>query len=99
MARRRFTTEFKDAACALVMTDGYGVVEAARKLDIDVSTLRFWLNKRGAYTRAPEPLPPETSDPEVLKVRIKDLEARLRRSEMEKEILKKATAFFASQHP
>jgi transposase len=99
MARRRFTTEFKDGACALVMKDGYGVVEAARKLDIDVSTLRFWLNKRGAYTRPPEPLPPETNDPEVLKVRIKDLEARLRRSEMEKDILKKATAFFASQHP
>jgi transposase len=99
MPRRRFTTEFKDGACALVMKDGYGVVEAARKLEIDVSTLRFWLNKRGAYTRLPEPLPPETNDPEVLKVRLKDLEARLRRSEMEKEILKKATAFFASQHP
>jgi transposase len=99
MPRRRFSTEFKDGACALVTRDGYGVVEAARKLDVDVSTLRFWLNKRGANTRVPEPLPAETNDPEVLKVRIKDLEARLRRSEMEKDILKKATAFFASQHP
>ncbi len=99
MARRRsFSMEFKDGACQLVMKDGYGVTEAARKLDVEVSTLRQWLVKRGALTRVPEPLAPETSDPDVLKVRIKDLESRLRRSEMEKDILKKATAYFASQH-
>src|ERR1700733_7931368 len=96
MPRRRFSIEFKDGACQLVTRDGYGVVEAARKLDIDTSTLRAWLDKRGALTSVPDPLPAETSDPDVLKVRIKDLEARLRRSEMEKDILKKATAYFAS---
>jgi transposase len=99
MARRSYSPEFKDGACELVTRDGYGVVEAARKLNVDVSTLRFWLGKRGALTSVPEHVPPDSNDPEVLKVRIKDLEARLRRSEMEKDILKKATAYFASQHP
>jgi transposase len=99
MARRIFSSEFKDGACQLVMREGYSVVEAARKLDVDVSTLRFWLRKRGAFTQVPQQVPPDTNDPDVLKVRIKDLEARLRRSEMEKEILKKATAYFASQQP
>ena len=38
-----------------------------------------------------------SEDPQLLKARIKELEKRLARSEMEKEILKKATAYFASQ--
>ena len=38
-----------------------------------------------------------SNDPKLLKARIHDLEKRLRRSETEKEILKKATAYFATQ--
>ncbi len=41
---------------------------------------------------------PESDDPKVLKARIVELEARLRRAEMEREILKKATAYFAGPH-
>jgi transposase len=96
MARKRYSQQFKDEACQLVMAQGYGVVEAARKLDVDASTLRFWLGKRGHLTRPPEQALPDTADPQVLKSRIRDLEARLRRSEMEKDILKKATVFFAN---
>lgn len=99
MKYKRYTQEFRDGACRLVMVDGRGVTEAARQLGVDLSTLRFWLRKAGHYTTLPEPIPADTSDPAVLKVRIKDLEARLRRSEMEKDILKKATAFFANQNP
>ena len=40
----------------------------------------------------------ESDDPKVLKARIRDLEAKLRRAEMEREILKKATAYFAGPH-
>jgi transposase len=35
----------------------------------------------------------------VLKIRLKELEAENRRLRLEKEILKKATAFFAQEHP
>ena len=41
----------------------------------------------------------ESDDPQLLKTRIRDLEQRLRRAEMEREILKKATAYFAGQSP
>jgi transposase-like protein len=40
-----------------------------------------------------------SNDPKLLKDRIRELETRLKRAETEKEILKKATAFFASQNP
>jgi transposase-like protein len=35
----------------------------------------------------------------VLQVRVRELEKQLKRSEMEKEILKKATAYFATLNP
>lgn len=98
MARKTYSVEFKDGACRLVAREGYGVVEAARKLGVHVSTLRCWLRRGGHLTAVPEPLTAaDADDPQALKVRVRDLEARLRRSEMEKDILKKATAFFAAQ--
>jgi transposase-like protein len=45
-----------------------------------------------------EPAAPLPEDPHTLKVRIADLERQVRRLETEKEILKKATAYFASQN-
>jgi transposase-like protein len=62
-------------------------------------TLRFWLKQRG--WRGPQSTldEPVGDDPAALKVQVRDLQARLRRAEMEREILKKATAFFANQSP
>ena len=39
-----------------------------------------------------------SDDPKLLKNRIRELEKRLKRAELEKEILKKATAYFATQN-
>jgi transposase-like protein len=58
-------------------------------------TLRGWLAKR--HWKGVRAMP-DSDDPKVLKARIRELEARLRRAEMEREILKKATAYFASPH-
>jgi transposase-like protein len=62
-------------------------------------TLRYWLIQRG-WSPEQSSLPgqlAESEDPRWLKTRIRDLEQKLRRAEMEREILKKATAFFANQ--
>ena len=60
-----------------------------------VTTLRGWLAKRNwKGVRAM----PDSDDPKVLKARIRELEARLKRAEVERDILKKATAYFASPH-
>jgi transposase len=98
MARKRYSQQFKDEACKLVTEQGYGRTRAAKELGVCPTTLDYWLEKRGHGKRA-EPVPPESDDPAVLKVRIRDLERALRRAEMEKDILKKATAYFANQNP
>jgi transposase len=91
----RYAKELKEQACALVISEGYTPTDAGKQLGIPEPTLRLWLSKRnwkGARSM------PESDDPKVLKARIRELEAKLRRAEMEREILKKATAYFASPY-
>lgn len=107
-----YSKQFKEQAIALVSSKGYDPSRASRELGLPVSTLRLWLAKAGWRPPAkgsndpqlPEgssssSSPPLSDDPDVLKVRVKELEAQVRRLQMEKDILKKATAFFASQNP
>jgi transposase len=101
-----YSRQFKEQAIALVSSKGYDPAHASRELGMPVSTLRIWLQKagwrppaKGAKDPQPLPLAPPSDDPAVLQVRVKELEAQVRRLQMEKDILKKATAFFASQNP
>ena len=101
MAYRRYARELKDQACALVLEERYDPADAGRQLGIPEMTLRGWLAKRnwkGARSMSDVRSMPESDDPKVLRARIAELEAKLRRAEMEREILKKATAYFASPH-
>ena len=52
MAKRTFSVEFKESAVKLVKERGYTVVEAAKSLGVDASSLRGWLKKFPA-TRFP----------------------------------------------
>jgi transposase len=101
MANKHHSIEFQDQACKLVTEQGYTQKQAAKELGITAITLRTWLKKRGLLkpVEIVEPDYLASNDPALLKARIKDLEKKLRRAETEKEILKKATAFFASQNP
>jgi transposase-like protein len=62
-------------------------------------TLRSWLAARGWRGPQQAAAPEASDDPKVLKAHIRDLARKLQQAEMEKEILKKATAFFANQQP
>ena len=99
MARKHHSVEFQNEACKLVSEQGYTQEKAARELGITTVTLRAWLKKRGLLqpVELVEPDYANSDDPKLLRVRIRELEKQLRRAETEKEILKKATAFFASQ--
>src|SRR5688572_20972979 len=99
MARpyRQYTRQFKVEAMKLVTEQGREPTVAARDLGMPKSTLLLWLRRSGWKPPA-EPSVPMGEDPEALKVRIGELERQVRRLELEKEILKKATAFFASQN-
>jgi transposase len=100
MIRKRYSQAFKDEACKLVTEQQYEIAAAGKQLGVGEQTLRYWLVQRG--WKGPQAVGLEemkSDDPKILKAQIRDLEARLRRAEMEREILKKATAYFASQNP
>ena len=101
MVQKHHSTAFQDEACKLVTEQGYTQKKAAQELGITKTTLRDWLRKRGLLrpVKIIEPDYLVSDDPNLLKARIKELEKQLKRSEIEKEILKKATAYFASQNP
>jgi transposase len=89
-----YSKQFKEEAIKLVTKQGYTPAEAARKLGIPDTTYQKWVKKSGWTKNSATPL---AADPQALQVQVRALEAQVKRLEMEKEILKKATAFFASQ--
>jgi len=89
----RYSRQFKAEAIRLVTEQGYKPKEAARKLGIPSTTYEKWVQTSG-WVR-PQPTLPE--DPKLLQVRLREAQARLKELELENEILKKATAYFARQ--
>lgn len=91
-ARRSYTREFKLAAVRLISVQGYSFAEAARSLDVGENLLRTWKQKLDAEGDQAFPghgqLPP-------LEEEVRRLRAENKRLQMERDILKKATAFFA----
>ena len=88
--RRRFDEEFKAQAVRLVLDEGKSVGSVARDLDLTETALREWVNRaRADRTKGKSGL--TTAEREEL--------TRLRREnrilQEEREILKKAAAFFA----
>jgi transposase-like protein len=96
----RFTLQFKEEAVALAQQPGASVRSVARSLGIGSRTLQYWIeHPPGTTRRAVQTLgEAEANDPVALKLRLKEAEARIRRLEIERDILKKATAYFASQN-
>jgi transposase len=99
MGYRRYTPEFKSEACKLGCDPLCGPGRAAKKLGMPEATLRAWMKDRGLLEpRSVAPVP-DSDDPKVLKDQIRDLREQLRQAEIDKEILKKAAAFFAREQP
>jgi transposase len=94
MSRRRFTREFKVSAARLVDEQGYTVSEAAKSLGVDPGSIRGWL-KKFAITEEADGSTVDGS----LKAELQRLRQENKRLLMEREILKKATAFFAKEQP
>jgi transposase len=92
--RKHYSKQFKIDAVKLVTEQGYKVSEAARNLGIHHSSLRNW--KKQLETDGNQSFPGKghmTSDKEEL-YRLRKEVKKLR---MEREILKKAAAFFANE--
>ena len=93
--RKKYSKEFKLDAVSLVLDQDFTRRDAARSLDINEQMLGRWVKEhresedgqafRGNGKRTPE------------QEEIKRLKAEVKRLEMERDILKKATAFFAAE--
>ena len=90
--RRTYTDEFKHEAVRLVTDQGYSLAEAARNLGVHANLLRTWKQKVEAADEEYEAGLTEDERMELASLRAEN--KRLRR---ERDILKKATAFFASE--
>ena len=84
--RRQFTAEFKADAVKLVRTGGQSIAQVARNLDLTETALRGWI--RQAEIEAGT----QAEREELVRLRRDN-----KRLQMERDILKKATAFFARE--
>ena len=91
--RRRFTAEFKAGAVRLVLEEGRSISEVARELDLVPSALGNWV--RDAKVEAGQgPVGAVTASEREELARLRRENRHLR---MERDILKKAAAFFAKE--
>ncbi|ROX22533.1 hypothetical protein DM773_06810 [Escherichia coli] len=86
--KRNFSAEFKRESAQLVVDQNYTVADAAKAMDIGLSTMTRWVkqlrDERQGKTPKVSPITPE-------QIEIRELRKKLQRIEMENEILKKAT--------
>jgi transposase len=92
--RRTFTREFKVEAVKLVTEQGRSFAEAAANLGVAESLLRKW--KQSLDAEGDHAFPGKGNLP-VLEEELRRLRAENKRLQRERDILKKATAFFAKE--
>ncbi|WP_430649643.1 IS3 family transposase [Escherichia coli] len=86
MKKRNFSAEFKRESAQLVVDQTYTVADAAKAMDVGLSTMTRWVkqlrDERQGKTPKASPITPE-------QIEIRKLRKKLQRIEMENEILKK----------
>ena len=92
MSNQRFSPEFKDEAVRQVTERGYSVAEVSQRLGVSGHSLYKWV-------KAVKPSKAEQRSDELLEVKRENLKLRadLRRTQEERDILKKAAAYFARE--
>lgn len=96
MAKKKgpnFSPEFRLETAQLVLDQGYSQKEAAQSMGVGYSTIGKWVNQlreeRSGKSPKAMPMTPE-------QIEIRELKKRIERLELEKEVLKKATALLMS---
>ena len=92
--RKKYSKEFKLDAVSLVTEQGYNRTEAAKSLGINANMLGRWVKEldsdNGQAFRGNGKLTPQQEE-------IRQLKSQVKKLTMEKDILKKATVFFAAE--
>ncbi len=87
MSSKRYTAEFRSEAVRQVTERGYPVGEVARRLGVSTHSMYKWLKEVGKI--------PRLVAKDDLRAENARLKAELKRVEEERDILKKAAAYFA----
>jgi transposase len=88
MSNPRYSQEFKDEAVRQVTERKYPAKEVAERLGISANTLYIWIRKAAPASLAVDELAASRKE-------IQRLKTELRRVQEERDILKKAAAYFA----
>ncbi len=92
--QQRYTPEFRAEAVKLVTEQGLSQQEAAKRLAVPKGTLANWMAATKASTRPSAPGTRSAADLEAENARLRK---ELAEARMERDILKKATAYFAKE--
>jgi len=92
--RRSFTDDFKAGAVRLVLDEGKTIPQVARDLDLTESSVRNWVERARADRGKGKPGVLTTAEKEELAT----LRKEVRQLRLERDILKKAAAFFAKEN-
>ena len=90
MSGKRYPEEFKIEAVKQVVDRGYSVADVARRLDVTTHSLYAWIKKHGPDSKK------QNAQTEA-QAEIRHLQKELKRVTEERDILKKAAAYFAKQ--
>ena len=88
--RRNYTKEFKEEAVRLITEEGYSYAEAGRNLGVNPNLLSRW---KGEF----EGVEIDPCSAAAMQAELKRLRKENKRLKLEREILKKAAAFFAKE--
>ena len=91
--RRKFSAEFKAEAVQLVRESGKSVAEVARDLDLTKTSLRHWVTQAEIDSGRGRPGELTTNESEEFR----RMRREIKTLRMERDILKKATAFFVKE--
>ena len=91
MARRTYTEEFRIEAVKQVTKNGYSISDTAERLGVHSDSLRSWIKRLESPEAQAKHQVEQSSSAEI-----KRLQKELKRVKEERDILKKAAAYFAS---
>ena len=94
MGRRRFDRAFKLEAVKLVRERGVSAAQAARDLDVHENVLREWVR---AFAADPEQTFPGQGQMKPEQLEVERLRREVQKLKAERDILKKAAAYFAKE--
>ena len=92
--RNQFTTEFKQECVHLVVNQGYGVAQAAKAMNVALSSMQRWVAQ---YRNEIKGITPQARAISPEQQRIQALEAQIKQLKRDNDLLKKASVYSRGQ--